>query len=630
MLDVLRDNAQSWIVKLLFAAIVIVFVFWGVGSFTGDREGILAVIDDEPILINDYIRAYENAAQNMRQQNPDITSTDLREMQLKQQVFNQLLNSQLLLQKARQLGLTVTAGELQKEITALPAFLSEDQQFDPRIYEGVLRAHQLTPAQFERDYHQNLLMEKLEYYVSLPARPNEQEVAEFFNYIRSQAKIDYLKISWEDFRDEIAPSDEEISAYYRENQSRFMQPEKIRISYLELTPRALAPMQDVSAQEMEAYYQAHLSEFAQDEKVFASHILLRVDENASDEEISETREKLEEIKSKIDQGMNFGDLAREYSDCPSSDQGGDLGSFGRGQMVPEFETVVFAMDPGDVSDPVKTRFGWHLIRLDDHIPARTKELDEVRTRVRMQVGEEKAMDQLADIMDDILEIIITGGDLSQAADRLNLEIRETDFFSREDGPRDLSLPTTAVSRLFNMAVSEMTETPIMIENGYVFAEKKEAREAVVKDLKEVENEIMQTLVRQQAMDMAREKAEEHLNQVVMNQETVHEVESMLRTSQPFGRQGFIPELGMSPDLAAEAFAVPEGEWLENLHSVGGGYVVARVAGHIRPSKDQFEQEKEHWMDSYAEMQKQQAFQSFINMLRNQAKIRVFRPDIIEN
>ncbi len=629
MLDVLRDNAQSWIVKLLFAAIVIVFVFWGVGSFTSDREGILAVVNDKPILINDYARAYENAVQTIRQQHPDVTAADLREMQLRQQIFNQLLNSQLLLEKARELGLSVTPGELQREITSIPAFFSEDQRFDPQVYTGVLRSHQLTPAQFERDFQQNLLMEKMETYVSLPAKPNEQEVIEFFNYIRTQARIDFLKVSWEDFKDEISPSEDEILAFYRENQSRFMLPEKIRISYLKLTPRALAPLQDVSPQEIEAYYQTHLRDFAQDEKISASHILLAIDRDAPEQEINAVRDRLVEIKSQIDDGKDFAELAIEYSQCPSADHGGDLGSFGRGQMVAEFEEAAFALRPGEISDPVKTQFGWHLIKVHDHLPARTKELDEVRAQIRMHVGEEKAMDQLADIMDDVLEIIITGGDLSRAADRLNLEIRETEFFSREEGPRDLSLPSTAINQLFNMAVSETTETPIMVQNGYVFAEKTDAREAAVKDLEEVIDEIRRDLIRGKSMTMAREKAEEYL-EMAASREDFHEIESMLRTSQPFDRQGFIPELGVAPELATGAFAASEGTWLDRVYSVTDGYVVARVAEHILPAPEDFDKEKDQWMRSYAEMQKQQTFQSFINMLRNQAKIKIFRPDIIES
>lgn len=630
MLDVLRDNAQSWIVKLLFAAIVVVFVFWGVGSFTSDKEGVLAVVNDKPILINDYIRAYENAVQAIRQQNPDVTAADLRQMQLRQQIFNQLLNAQLLLDKARELGLTVTSRELQREITSIPAFLSDDQRFDPRIYEGVLRSHQLTPAQFERDFQQNLLMEKMEDYISLPARPNEQEVIEFFNYIRSQARIDYFKVSWEDFKDELLPSEDEVLAYYRENQSRFMLPEQIRISFLKLTPRALAPMQDVSAQEIESYYQINLNDFTQEERISAGHILLTVDRNASDEEINQVREKLADLKREIDSGVDFQELAREYSDCPSAQHGGDLGSFGRGMMVPEFEEAAFALNPGEISDPVRTEFGWHLIKVQDYIPARTKELDEVRAQIRMLVGEEKAMDQLADIMDDVLEIIITGGDLAQAAQRLNLEIRETDFFFRNDGPSDLSLPSAAISQLFNMNVSEVTETPIMVENGYVFAEKTAAKEAAVKDLEEVADEIKSSLVQEKGMDRAREKAQEYLDMAMLPQEVPHEIESMLLTSQPFDRQGFIPALGISPELASAAFAAPEGSWLDEVYSAANGYVVARVVEHILPSKEMFEQEKEQWMRSYAEMQKQQTFQSFINMLRNQAKIKIFRPDIIES
>ncbi|MFP4108254.1 MAG: SurA N-terminal domain-containing protein [Desulfonatronovibrio sp.] len=630
MLDVLRQNASSWIVKVLFAVIVVVFVFWGVGSFTNEQEGVLATVDDKPIMINDYVRAYENTVQSLRRQNPDITSEDLRNMQIKQQIFNQLLDSRLLLQKAGEMGITIPAGELQKEITSIPAFLNEEDKFDPGLYQGVLRANQLTPAEFEKDFQQDLLMRKMEEYLSLPAMPSEQEVADFYNYFQSQVKVDYLMTSWEDFADEISPSEEEILNYYEENKSSFMVPEKIKISYIKLTPRALAPLQDVSSEEIEQYYQANESDFVQEERLSARHILISVDENASEEEAEQARQKITEIKAQLDKGKDFAELAREYSQGPSADQGGDLGTFGRGQMVPEFEEAAFAMEPGEISDPVRTQFGWHLIKIEEHIPARTKGLDEVRARIRMEVGEEKAMDQLADIMDDVIEVIITGGDLNTAAERLDLEIRETDFFSRENGPEDLSLPETALNKLFNMAVTEITETPIMIENGYIFAQKTDAREETVKDVEEVRGEIQEAIIRAQAMDMAREEAEEHLDRVLASTETPEDIEAMLETSRSFGRQGSIPDLGMSSDLAASAFAADQGAWLDEVYRIDNGFVVARVAEHIRPSEDEFEQEKNQWMESYADMQKQQAFQSFVHMLRNEAKIRVIRPDIIEN
>lgn len=628
MLDVLRDNAQSWIVKVLFAVIVIVFIFWGVGSFTGDREGILAVVNDQPIKINDYIRAYDNAVNSMRQQNPDITAADLREMQIRQQIFNELLNAALLTQKAQELGIMVTSRELQLEITGIPAFMSQDQRFDPGVYEGVLRSHQLTPAQFERDVRQGLLLEKMEQYISLPARPSEQEVLEFFNYIMTRAEIDYLKVSREDFMDEVSLSDDEVRAYYQENLSAFMLPEQISISYLSLTPEDLASLQDVTREEMENYYQAHINEFTRDERVSAAHILLSVDENAPQDEVDAARQKIEEIRKEIDEGALFEDVAREFSQCPSADQGGDLGSFGRGQMVPEFEEAAFNTSPGEISAPVRTQFGWHLIKVEDYTPAGTREFDQVRAKIRMSVAREKAMDQMADIMDDVLEVIITGGELAQAADRLNLEIRETGFFSRQDGPGDFSLPDTAMDRLFDMIIGEVTEMPIMIEDGYIFAQKTGVREAAVQEPEDVEQEIRDTLTRRKAMAMARERAEEYLA-AVQGSEIPDDLESMLRTSEPFGRQGFIPDLGVSPELAAGAFAAAQGDWLENVYDVGGGYLVARAARHIRPSYEEFLEQKDQWLDSYAGMQKQQAFQSFISMLRNQAKIRVFRPDIIE-
>ncbi|MFW6005034.1 MAG: SurA N-terminal domain-containing protein [Desulfonatronovibrionaceae bacterium] len=631
MLDTLRNNAQSWIVKVMFGAIVLVFVFWGVGSFTNNREGVLAVVNDQPILIKEYIRTYESAVQNIQSSNPRVTAADLREMQFKQQILNQLIDAALLTDKAGELGLTVASSRLQEEITSLPAFQSDEDQFDPQLYQGVLRANQLTPAQFERDFRSNLLMQKMEEYISLPAVADQNSAWDFFTYLQAQVTVDYASFSWQDYTDDLEITDQEIKDYYQENKSRFMLPEKIKISVLELTPEKLASYQDVSSEEINSYYQKNTAEFTTEEQVAASHILISFPQDADQEEKDQAREKIKSIQAELDQGADFAELAREHSDCPSADQGGDLGTFSRGRMVPAFEEAAFSLSPGEISQPVMTEFGWHLIKVTDHIPEGIQELDQVKDDIRLILGEEKAAEQLPDLMDDVLEIVNTGGTLEEAASRTGIETRSTDFFSREQGPADLNLPDDALDKLFDLDQGGITQTPIMVQDGYVFAQMDHINESRLQDRDEVREEIVQALTRSKGLEKAREEAENYLKQVrEAGQDLPEDMQFSLKTSSPFTSQGSIPDLGMSAELSAAAFAADAGEWLPQVFSLDEKVIVARVSQHLPPSREDFEKQKDQWMQSTSRMQKQQMFQAYIKMLRSQADIRLLRPDVVEN
>ncbi len=627
MLDAMRRNAQSWLVKLLFAAIVIVFVFWGIGSFTEDRQETVAVINDQPILVQEFSRAYENAAQRMRQQNPEISREDLRQMQFRQQVFSQMLNSRLLLQQAQELGLSVTQQELQEEITSIPAFFDETGSFDPGRYERMLSAQRMTPSQFERDFKQSLLMDKMEKYIALPARPNEQQVREYFHYVRSQAQIEYVLLEPEKYYDQVTLEEEQIAEYYENNQEQFQEPEKIQIAYLELTPRALAPKQSVSQEEIEDYYERHSHEFAQPEQVSARHILVQVDENAPETEQEAARNRIQQIATELEQGADFAELAQEHSECPTREDGGDLGTFSRGDMYPEFEDAAFELSPGEISQPVRSSAGWHLIKVQDYVEAETRDLEEVQEEIRLKVGKDKARDRIGDYADDVLENIVAGNSLEEAADQLGLEVAKTDYFSQAQGPEELDLPEQDVSRLFDLLEGEATETPIMLDDGYLYAQKTGQQDPKIPPMEEVQQEIQDELVRSEAARIAREQGEAKLKSIQQGEKDPANLE--MKLSEPFGRDGSIPDLGRNQELGHKVFETEPGHWLPEVYGTEAGYILARTYEHIEPREEEFEQQKDRWMQSYADMQRQQMFGSFVTMMRNRADIQMVRPEILE-
>jgi len=376
MLDMIRRNAQSWGVKVIFGIIIIVFVFWGVGSFRTERGNVLAEINGSPLLLEDFQRTYRQTLDTIRRENPGISVEDLERMNLRGQIFGQMVGMRLLLQEAARLNVTVSAQELRQTITQLQVFQGQDQRFDPDLYRALLLSHNLTPLQFETDFRNDLIMEKIQEFIILPAYVSEAEVRDYFRYAREQVAVEYLAFPWnhelkqfaaEAIEDADAEAAAAIEAYYQANLDSFKTAARIRIKYLNLSPAALARPEDVSQEEIAAYYAANAQAYFKPEQIKAGHILIKVAPEASPEaseaEDKAAREKLLALLGRLHKGESFTDLAREYSEDVSAAQGGDLGWFSRGEMVPEFEDAAYALQREKPAIPcapfsVGTSFEW--------------------------------------------------------------------------------------------------------------------------------------------------------------------------------------------------------------------------------------------------------------------------------
>jgi peptidyl-prolyl cis-trans isomerase D len=630
MLDFMRKNAQSWGVKVLFGLIVVVFVFWGVGSFRNNKNAILATVNERPIMIKEFGRAYERTLQDIRNRESSLSQEQIESMDLKNRVFNQLISSTLLSQKAREWGLTISARQLRESIGQIQVFQNEDKQFDPQRYKAVLKANRLTPGQFEQDQTHNLLMEKVRSYIQLPAKPDPEEVRDFYNYARTRATAEYIAFEWTEYQDRVEIKPERIREFYEKNKENFKVPEKIRISYLDITPSSLADPEAITDEEVARYYAEHKSDYSNPEKVKARHILIELPEDADKKAEQKARERIAEIRQKLAEGAEFADLAREYSDGPSAGQGGDLGWFSRGSMVKSFEEAAFELEPGTVSEPVSTRFGLHLIKVEDHRQAGTQTLEEVRGEIRENLARQRAADELPNVIDTALEILLETGDLKGIAEELGLRVRKTAPFSKSAGPEEVDIPEKSVNEIFSMAEGQITESPILLDQGYVLARVDEKLPSHPRDMQEVKPRIKSTLVRRAAMDIAEEEAEKALEKILSSSQSEPVgLDKKLQKTEEFGRRGFIPGLGMNPELAEELFSAETGKWLQTPFEVKSGYVLARPTQHIYPDKKEYEAQKQFWMSTYARMERQQYMQAFVQQLKKEAEIEILNPRVLE-
>ena len=288
MLDSLRKNRQSVLVQALLGAIVIVFMFWGVGSFRANQLEIVAKVDGSIISLREFDHAYQNTRKFYSEQ----LKTTLPDALIRQQALDHLITARLLTQEADRLGLTVTESEVRDSIAAMPGF-QIDGRFNRKLYQQRLRREGLRPSDFEISQRQQLLLTKVQEVIAAGAHVTEAQTLERFRYDNEEVKLRVLQIPAESFLSQIEVTEEETRKYFDEHREGFREPERMKIRYVYFTGERFADEVQADTEEVREYYDAHEDDFRQPEQVHARHILVKLGENAGEAARETARQRVD-------------------------------------------------------------------------------------------------------------------------------------------------------------------------------------------------------------------------------------------------------------------------------------------------------------------------------------------------
>ncbi|WP_031481358.1 peptidylprolyl isomerase [Maridesulfovibrio frigidus] len=632
MLDIMRQNAQGWGIKVLFGIIILVFIFaFGMSGFDGNTDPVIAYVNEEPIPTKEFRQIYRQTAEILREQNPNLDTEQLQSPDFKKAILNQLINSKILEAEARRLGISISNSELYFEISRIPAFANTEGKFDNSLYQRYLQGRQMSAATFEKDMRNSNLIQKIQEYVTIPVRPTESQARELFNWAGEKAQIDYYYVSGADFIDQAKVEDKAVEEYYKANPQSFTIPGRSIIEYISFTPDELSVYENVSPEEIKSYYEANKDQFKQDDQVNARHILLLVDENASDADIAKAEKSIKKIYAKAKAGEDFSKLASKYSEGPSKTKGGELGWFSRGAMVKPFEDAAFGLKKGQISEPVRTRFGFHIIKAEDVRKAGEQKLEQVETDVKNIIANEKAADSITAKLDHAIDLVSSEMKLEQVGVELEVAVKKSEQATIENLTRAFGMKEDAARTILSLAKGATTEMPIAVDNGYLIAQKVQDVPSSVSPLEDVQKDIKEFLAQQQAMNLAKAKATIIMGKLVTPATAEQELKSIkkdLKTSEAFGRDGFIAGLGMNPKLAEVAFAASKDAWLTQTFELPGGFIVARLDERMPPSDELWESQKQAILSSMERQQANEVINSFVAELRARAKVEVVRPDLL--
>jgi len=504
MLQTMRDNAQGMIAKVIVFFIIFVFALWGVESIVslGGGTPATATVGDQEITEADIVRTVEQQKANLRRQFGEQYDENLfNEKFLRQSALEQLIEQKVALVQADKLGLRAASSAIDETIVTIPAF-QQDGRFDKEQFQNVLRMNGLSPLTFRASLADDIKTNQARaaFVLSSVETPFAVQISEALN--NELRTFSFYEVNAKDLEASIELSDDDIQLAYEANKDRYKTEEQVRIQYVQLKRADIAAKQDVSEEELQAAYLDYQSRELAKEQRSSSHILIEANDDRND---ADALALAKEIKSRLDKGEDFAALAKEYSDdIGTKNAGGNLGLNTKGSFVPEFEDVLYALQPQQISSPVKSEFGYHIIRLDSIVTPAVKTLAEMKTELSREVREGKAEAMYAEQMQELSNISFSAESIADVASALNLELQSTDFFSRQNGNGiALNEGVRQVAFQENVMLDKQISEVVELQDGAVVLAVSEHNDASVKPLSDVKAQVVANLKRERALAQAR-------------------------------------------------------------------------------------------------------------------------------
>jgi peptidyl-prolyl cis-trans isomerase D len=614
--------------RYFLAFVVITFVaslaYFGA---TQDRGGTTAVatVNGEEISATAYERAYRSTVEQYRQVFKERFSEDLlRSLRVQDQVVDRLVTDRLIQQQADREGLRVSDEELAEEIMRISAFQTGGR-FSREQYLRVLGRVQLTTAAFEQDVRSELLQRKVRALVTEGAKVSDAELRLYWETQHEGVRAIYLLVTPEPFVAGMAVTDAELETYHKAHPAEFTRPERRRV-LAALLPTASVSFPAVTDADVEAAYKERRQEYDQPMRLKVAHILVRVPSVGGSEAEDRAKAKAEEALQRVRAGADFAQVARDVSeDTATAPRGGELGPVARGELVPQFEQLAFSLKPGEIGGPVRTPFGYHVIKVLDIVPASKKELREVASAIRASLAAEGQQKAARERAQEAQQALLAARDFAAEARRRGLTVREVGPLGRTDPIEGIGRAREASEAIFALPLDGVS-APVKVSEGYVIFRLIEREASRLLPLAEVRNEVADKVRRAKALDAAKAKAGQLADALRAGEDprALATRESVsLGEAAAHSRAEPLRDAELGQALGSLALELPEGGVGDPVSSPKGFYVV-KVVAREHPDPAKFEAARRELEKQLLEQKRNQTWEGWLAAARARAKIEINR------
>jgi peptidyl-prolyl cis-trans isomerase D len=621
-----RRNSLKWILGL----VVLAFVLFYVPAFLRtdaalDSTDVVASVEGREITAGEFRRTYQNQLQAYRgAYGGNISEQMLKQLGIESQILQQMIDERAALAVADKLGIDASDEEVRERILTMPALQDNGHFIGEDRYRQLLRSQRppVSIDEFESGLRRSIVIEKLRTALTDWMNVSDADLEKEYRRRNEKVKLQVVALSADKFRAQVTASDAEISSHFDAHKIDYRIGEKRKIKFLLLDVEAARAKAAVPPADVDRYYNDNIQQFSTPEQIRASHILLKTE--GKDE--AAVRAKAEDVLKQAKSGADFAELAKKYSEDESnSKNGGDLDYFGRGRMVGEFEQVAFKMEPGQISDLVKTQYGFHIIKLTDKKAASTRKIDEVRAQITDQLSYERAQKQINDMADRIGAGLRNPRDLDRVATENGLTVQESGYFSRDEPIMGLGPSPEVNARAFEMKTGEVSDA-LRVARGEAFITVTDTQPPRDAKLDEVKDKVREDVIRQKAKDLATQKAAT----IAAELKTARDFEKAAKDAgfeaKPtdlVAHDAPLPDIGTSAAVDAQAFALPVGG-VSGPITTDNGIAIVKVVERQDVAPTQFANAKDQFRAELLGERRNKFFSAYMVKAKKNMRISVNR------
>ena len=619
-----RDLVRGWLGKFLLGLLMIPFAIVGIESyFVGGKAAPAATINDEEISQNDLDRSVDQQRQRILAsmgEQPDASRLDL--VILRQEVLKGLIDRALLSQQAKKVGFLIDDVTISRLIQETPAF-QENGVFSETRYQQVLRNMGEDAANFPAKAKKEIAVSQLASGINQTAFVSAKELDALSALDNQKRDIHLVVINAAPYLASVKVLDDEVNKYYKANSAKYTTEEKVSVDYMVLGAELFADKVLLTDADVEARYAEKLKALESNEQRRASHILINIDDKTKE---ADALAKIKGLEKRIQAGEDFGALAKEFSqDQGSATNNGDLGFAGKGMFVPEFEKSLYALKVNEVSAPVKTQFGYHIIKLIEVQKAPVPTMAELRPSLEAEVRTAKSEELYAEAVEKMDALAYESSDLKEGAKQYVMTLQTSPLFSKQGG-EGLAANRKVVQAAFSDDVLKegKNSSALALDDKHsVWIHLNKHEPARVKPLAEVATEIKSTLQLEKASALAKAEADAITKEVNSGKSSTevaanHKIQwlDFVATA----RTANAP----TADLLKVAFRLPNPKantWTAEVTSVAKDYAVVALSKIDAGASTLTAEQKKQFMTSLATARGQQELQDYVTYLRSTAKIK---------
>ena len=617
MLQNIRDNSQGWIAKTIIGIIVMLLALTGFDTIfnAASNSRTAAEVNGEEISLDELNQAMNMQRRQLAQQlGGNFDPSMLDDKLVRESSLRALIDRALLLQGAREADFAFSETALDQLILQTPEF-SVDGAFNAARFDQVIQQMGYTRLQFRELLKQEMLIGQLRAGISGSGFVTDEQI-EAFAQLEQQTR-DFATITVPAETAAVEVSNDEAREYYEKNIDRFRSPEQVVLEYLELNKESFFDQVEVSEDDIKDLYQQRIANLAEQRR--AAHILIEAD--GSDDAVA--KEKIDEVAKRLASGEDFSALAKELSQDPgSAKEGGDLGFAGPGVYDPAFEEALYGLEEGQVSAPVRSDFGWHLIKLLGVQSPEIPSLDSLKPELVRELKAQQVEQRFVEASKQLEDTAFESSDLLQPAQELGLAVQTTEAFGREGGA-GVASNRQVIQAAFSdeVLVDGANSGVIELDPDTVVAVRvKEHLQPEVLPFDAVKDDIVAQLKRSKAAEQALDKGE----QLIATLRDGGQVEQQWQPIEAASRS----QEGLEPAVLQEVFRMPKPEASDkpsygSVRLSDGDFVVVRLSGVSEPKAELSEEDKQNYRRFLASRSGQQDFAAYRQMLHDNAEIETF-------